>query len=50
MKELLEVEDIDKLPSKSLEKIKAIICGTHNGTCIDKYLEEGRYKDVNSGI
>jgi hypothetical protein len=37
MKELMEIEGIKNLSHSSIEKIKRIICGTHNGICSEKY-------------
>lgn len=39
MKRLIKIEGIENLPDNSIEEIKRIICGTHNGVCIEKYLD-----------
>lgn len=33
MKRLLEIKGVADLPYESIEQIKRIICGTHNGVC-----------------
>ena len=37
MKELMDVEGIEKLSNKSIEQIRMIICGEHGGVCSEKY-------------
>jgi hypothetical protein len=37
MKRLMEIEGVEDLPYESIELIKRIICGTHNGVCSEKY-------------
>lgn len=37
MKRLEEIEGVKELPYESIEQIKRIICGTHNGVCSEKY-------------
>lgn len=39
MDRLMRIEGVDKLSYESIEKIKQIICGTHNGVCSDRYLK-----------
>jgi len=43
MKRLMEVEGIEKLSNKSIEELRRIICGTHNGVCSEKFsgIKEG---------
>jgi hypothetical protein len=37
MKRLMEIEGVSDLPYESIEKIKRIICGTHNGICSERF-------------
>lgn len=37
MDELMRIEGIATLPYESVEKIKRIICGTHNGVCSERF-------------
>lgn len=37
MKELIEIEGVKNLPYESIERIKSIICGTHNGVCSERF-------------
>ena len=37
MERLMEIEGVRELPYESIEQIKRIICGTHNGVCDEKY-------------
>jgi len=37
MERLMEIEGVRELPYESIEQIKRIICGTHNGVCSERY-------------
>jgi len=46
MERLMEIEGVRELPYESIEQIKRIICGTHNGVCSEKYsgIKKGRIR------
>ena len=33
----MNIDDIEKLSNESIEKIRMIICGEHNGVCSERY-------------
>lgn len=33
----MEIEGVEELTDESIEQIKRIICGTHNGVCSERY-------------
>lgn len=37
MKELMDIDGVKNLPYESIEKIRSIICGTHNGVCSERF-------------
>lgn len=39
MKKFMEIKGVKELPSESIEKIRSIICGTHNYICQESYLK-----------
>lgn len=46
MKELMDIEGVSELPYKSIEQIRSIICGTHNGVCNERF---SGIKDIEKG-
>ena len=46
MERLMEIKGVGDLPYESIEQIKRIICGTHNGVCSEKYsgIKKGRIR------
>ncbi|MDF2615435.1 MAG: hypothetical protein K0Q47_90 [Sedimentibacter sp.] len=49
MKRLLEVPGVEGLPDDSIEELRRIICGEHNGSCDERYSGIKNYiqKEVN---
>jgi hypothetical protein len=45
MKELMDIEGVADLPYESIEQIRSIICGTHNGVCSERFFGS---KEINS--
>lgn len=45
MKELMKIEGVSELSYESIEQIKMIICGTHNGVCSERF---SGIKEVNN--
>jgi predicted chitinase len=37
MERLMDIEGVNKLSDESIEQIKRIICGTHNGVCSERF-------------
>lgn len=37
MDRLIKIEGVKNLPYESIEQIKRIICGTHNGVCCERF-------------
>jgi hypothetical protein len=37
MKRLMDIDGIENLPYEAIERIKSIICGTHNGVCSERF-------------